>query len=142
MCRAATRFPSKEPRNGHHGKLSSLLASQRVSMCIMCLIFTGISHWLLWLHYSALFSLPLPRRFPFSDMLSGTDIVGWAILSRLPWIQFRSFPSMPSNGNALWHREEASNRVREYLPIGNGYLGGESFRSIFTLFSYWNGSVR
>ena len=46
---------------------------------------------------------------------------------------------MPSNGNALWYQEEASNWVNEYLPIGNGYLGGESFHSIFTLPSYWNG---
>lgn len=88
MCRAATRFPSKEPRIGHHGKLSSHLASQRASMAITCLILTGISHWLLWLHYPALFSLLLPHKFPFQ-----------AILSRLPWIQFRSFPSMPSNRN-------------------------------------------
>jgi len=44
--------------------------------------------------------------------------------------QPQSPPNVPLNGNALWYQNEAVNWVREYLPIGNGYLGGESFHSI------------
>ena len=107
--------------------ITRLLAPQRawIVITITCLIFAGISHWLPWPYYGALFSLLHPRNFTVSD-------IGGAILAISQWTQARSFSSMPSNGNALWYKEAASNWVTEYLPIGNGYLGGESFRSIFT----------
>ena len=54
----------------------------------------------------------------------------WAILAILQVIQPQSPPNVPLNGNALWYQNEAINWVREYLPIGNRYLGGESFCSI------------
>lgn len=30
----------------------------------------------------------------------------------------------PSTGNGLWYTEPAVNWSTQYLPIGNGYLGG------------------
>ncbi len=74
-------------------------------------------------------------------MLGGTDITGVAILAIKHYIQAQNLPSMPSNGNSLWYKSEASNWVREYLPIGNGYLGGESSCGIFVRSSYVNGFI-
>ena len=71
-------------------------------------------------------------------MLGGIDIIGVAILAMKQYIQAQKLPGMPSNGNALWYKSEARNWVREYLPIGNGYLGGESSRSICVYSSYVN----
>jgi len=130
MCRATTRFPSKEPRNGNQEIQSSQcprLAPQKAWIPMIYLLFASISHWILCPYYSALSSLPMLRSFPFGG---GTDITSGAILAILQVIQPQSPPNVPSNGNALWYQNEAFNWVREYLPIGNGYLGGESFRSI------------
>lgn len=96
-------------------------------------MFTGIVHWLSWPYCAALFRMLHPRSFPFSDIW-GTDIAGGAILALVQWSQ--ATPSMPSNGNALWYQDEATDWVREYLPIGNGYLGGGPLHDILTLSSY------
>jgi alpha-L-fucosidase 2 len=34
-------------------------------------------------------------------------------------------PSFPSSGNGLWYTAPGTIWVQEFLPIGNGYLGGE-----------------
>jgi Glycosyl hydrolase family 65, N-terminal domain len=34
--------------------------------------------------------------------------------------------SLPTSGSALWYRTPAANWAFESLPLGNGYLGGES----------------
>lgn len=122
---------------------SSLLStpSHMAWMTATCPLLAGISYWLQWSHYSALFSLPRPHIPTLWGILGGTDIAGVAILAIRQDIQAQDFPSMPSNGNALWYKKEASNWVREYLPIGNGYLGGESFCSIITRSYYLNASL-
>lgn len=143
MYPPATGFSPKESRNGNQEILSSqhrLWASHRVWITATCLLFAGISYWRQWPYYSALLSLQLPHGRPLWGILGGTDIVGVAILAIQQYIQAQNLPSMPSNGNALWYKNEARNWVREYLPIGNGYMGGESSCSIFTRFSYVHGS--
>ena len=140
MSLPATGFLSKEPRHGNQETLSSqryLWAPYRIWVSATCLLFAGISSWL---YYSALFCPPLPHGLPLLDMLSGTNIASTAILATQHDIQAPNLPCMPSNGNALWYKNEASNWAREYLPIGNGYLGGEYFCRIFTHPSYLNGS--
>jgi hypothetical protein len=84
-----------------------------------CLLVSVISYWFSWPHYPALFSLPLPRASTLLDMLG------------MQGTQNQGPPSMPLSGNALWYKKEAFNWVREYLPIGNGYLGGVYLRGIF-----------
>ena len=141
MCPPVTGFSPKESRNGNQEILSSQhrsWASHRVLITATCLLFVGISYWLQWPYYSALLSLPLPHIRPLLDIR--TDITGPAILAIRKCIQAQNLPSMPSNGNALWYKNEARNWVREYLPIGNGYLGGESSCNISTRSSYVHGS--
>ena len=142
MSPPATTFSPKEPRNGNQEILPSqhhLWASHRAWITATCLLFASILYWLQWPYYSALHSLPLPRSHSLLDMLGGTDITGVAILAIKQYFQSQNLPSMPSNGNALWYKNEASNWVREYLPIGNGYMGGEPSCSISVRSSYING---
>lgn len=139
MHQPVTGLQLNKPRRGSQEILLSLWASQKAWMAMMCLFFAAISCWFSWSYYSALFNLPLLRRSALLKMLGGADIAGVAI----PAILRRTLAhplNMPLNGNALWYKKEAVNWVREYLPIGNGYLGGECFRSILTLSSYWNAS--
>lgn len=39
--------------------------------------------------------------------------------------------SPPASGNVLWYRTPAANWVFESLPIGNGYMGGESSMQLY-----------
>ena len=131
MCRLATRSPSKKARSGDDEIPSSqrcLWTSKKPWAIMTCLIFAGVSHWLWYLHYSVNFGPPSSILF---DILGGVDVASVAIRAVLR-IQTQKPPNMPSNGNALWYNREAVNWVREYLPIGNGYLGGKFFCSRLT----------
>lgn len=138
MSLPVTGFPSKEPRNSNQETLSSqrhLWTSYGTWISATCLLFAGIFYWL---YHSALCVLPLPHGPTLLDGLGGTDVTGGPIVATKQDIQAQNPPTMPSNGNALWYKNEACNWVREYLPIGNGYLGGEYSCGIFTQPSYSN----
>lgn len=42
----------------------------------------------------------------------------------------------PTSGNGLWYSEPAVNWSTQYLPIGNGYLGGMFYNYILSSLSY------
>jgi hypothetical protein len=50
-------------------------------------------------------------------------------------------PGFPNSGNGLWYTAPGTIWVKEFLPIGNGHLGGEQCLLIIIVITKWYSNV-